>query len=452
MKLWQKNFDTDSNIEKFTVDEDKRWDLFLAPYDVLGSMAHARMLKEVKLITEPEWQQINNGLKEILDLVSNSRFEIGKDIEDIHSQVEFMLTAKKGDTGKKLHTGRSRNDQVLLDIRLFLRDRTIDMSGTTGKLIRLLLSLSEENRGIFMPGYTHFQAAMPSSFGMWFGAYAESMIEDLELLKSIFSLLNRNPLGSAAGYGSSFPLNRQFTTDLLGFESLNVNSIYAQMGRGKTERIISSVIAQMADSLGRMAGEICLYMGQDFGFFSFPDELTTGSSIMPHKKNPDVFELIRGKCNQLKALPQEMMLITTNLPSGYHRDYQLMKGRMIWALQTLALCYEMMHYMLEHVRVNAELKQRDRYKYLYSVELINQFVREGMPFREAYKKVGEQIAAGNFKIPEHPEYTHEGSLGNLMNEKLSEKLISVQKYFENQAELISKKFEYLSGNSPDQGI
>ena len=443
MKLWQKDFNVNKDIEEFTIDKDKEYDLFLAPYDVLGSLAHARMLKEAGIISDMELDSVNRGLKEIFTEVTAENFRISNGGEDIHSQVEILLTEKTGDAGKKIHTGRSRNDQVLLDIRLYVRDAILKTAVSAGSLSELLIDLSEKNKDVFMPGYTHLQAAMPSSFGLWFGAYAESIAEDIDFLKAAFDSLNRNPLGSAAGYGSSFPLKRNITTKLLGFSGMNINSIAAQMGRGKTERIISSVLAQLADTIGRMAAEICLYMGQDFGFFIFPDELTTGSSIMPHKKNPDVFELIRGKCNQVKAIPSEMMLITGNLPSGYHRDYQLMKGRIIDAINLLDQCLEMMKFMLSYVSVNRDLKSADKYKFVFSVELINRYVQEGMPFRNAYKKVSEMIASGDFKIPEHPEYTHEGSIGNLMNEEIRKRLMNTLQYIDKKASEINEIFERL---------
>ena len=443
MKLWQKDFNVNKDIEDFTIDKDKEYDLYLAPYDVLGSLAHAMMLKEAGIIDQEELDSVVKGLKEIFKQVTGDGFRIGDGIEDIHSQVEILLTEKTGDAGKKIHTGRSRNDQVLLDIRLYVRNAILKTAVSAGELSQLLLDLSEKNKDVFMPGYTHLQAAMPSSFGLWFGAYAESLTEDIDLLKSAFDNLNRNPLGSAAGYGSSFPLKRNITTELLGFTGMNVNSIAAQMGRGKTERLLSLVLAQLADTIGRMAAEICLYMGQDFGFFSFPDELTTGSSIMPHKKNPDVFELIRGKCNQVKAIPAEMMLITGNLPSGYHRDYQLMKGRIIDAINLVDQCLEMMKFMLLNVSVNRELKSADKYKFLYSVELINRYVQEGMPFRDAYKKVSELIATGKFEIPGHPEYTHEGSIGNLMNDEIRIRLMNALKYIDKSASEINEKFDRL---------
>ncbi len=445
MKLWQKEGTTNRNIEKFTIGEDQYMDLSLAPYDVIGSLAHARMLRDTNLIDRKEWEQIDKGLRNIFKKITEHDFSIGEGVEDIHSQVELLLTELTGEAGKKIHTGRSRNDQVLLDVRLYMRDQIIKTGLAGLSLSKLLLNLSEKNKEFFMPGYTHFQVAMPSSFGLWFGAYAEGLTEDIELLKAVYDLLNRNPLGSAAGYGSSFNINRQMTTDWLGFSSMNINSIAAQMGRGKSERFVSSVLAQIADSLGRMAGEICLYLGQDFNFFKFPDELTTGSSIMPHKKNPDVFELIRGKCNQIKSIPHEIMLITNNLPSGYHRDYQLMKERIVWSFSQLNQCLEMMNFMLQNVSVNQDLKSLDKYKYTYSVELVNEYVAKGTPFREAYKKVSELISSGNFEIPQHPGYTHEGSIGNLMNSKIEENVEMLNQFFLQKEEFIRNKFDELTG-------
>jgi argininosuccinate lyase len=440
MKLWQKNFNLDKSVEKFTIGEDHYFDIFLAPYDVLGSIAHAMMLCEMNLLDKDEWKIVDGALKQIYHKVIKTDFKIDEGVEDIHSQVELLLTQIAGDPGKKIHTGRSRNDQVLLDLRLYLRDQIIETALNLNSLSQQFIELSNRYKDIFMPGYTHLQAAMPSSFGLWFGAYAECIAEDIELFQSIYHIINRNPLGSAAGYGSSFPLNRQLTTDLLGFSAMNVNSIAAQMGRGRTERFLSATLAQAADTLGRMSSEICLFMGQDFGFFQFPSELTTGSSIMPHKKNPDVFELIRGKCNQIKALFQEMMLLATNLPSGYHRDYQLMKGRIIWGINTFNECVDMMNFMIKHVVINVELKNLDKYKYLFSVELINEMVKNGIPFRDAYKKVSDKIESGNFDLPENPVYTHEGSIGNLLNEKISEQLNHTNTFFKMQAEQIKSKF------------
>ena len=352
MKLWQKDYRLNEEIEKFTIGNDPETDLLLAPYDVIGSMAHAIMLRKTGLLSEGEWKEIDKGLKKIYKEVITNEFRIESGVEDIHSQVELMLTKITGEPGKKIHTGRSRNDQVLVDLRLYIRDQVIEIAIDLDSLARQLAELSEKNKNIFMPGYTHFQAAMRSSFGLWFGAYAECISEDIELLQAIFKIINRNPLGSAAGYGSSFPLRRNITTELLGFSSLNINSIAAQMGRGRTERMTASALAQSADTIGKISSEVCLYSGQDFRFFSFPDELTTGSSIMPHKKNPDVFELIRGKCNQVKSLPQELLMIGANLPSGYHRDYQLMKERIMWAMVTMKNCIRILNFMMQHIVLN----------------------------------------------------------------------------------------------------
>jgi argininosuccinate lyase len=443
MKLWQKDVNLNRDIEKFTVGDDHIYDLVLAKYDVLGSMAHARMLRDTNLLNNEEWKVIDAGLKKIYEKVKGNEFRIEDGVEDIHSQVEKLLTEITGDPGKKIHTGRSRNDQVLLDLRLYFRDEIITLSDSLMNLSEQLIDLGEKHSDVFMPGYTHLQAAMPSSFGLWFGAYAECIAEDVELFHSVFHIINRNPLGSAAGYGSSFPINRQITTSLLGFDAMNVNSIAAQMGRGRTERLLSSVLAQAADTLGRMASEICLYMGQDFGFFKFPDELTTGSSIMPHKKNPDVFELIRGKCNLVKALFPEMMMISSNLPSGYNRDYQLYKGRMIWGLTTFKECADMMNFMIRQVVINRELKTQEKYKYIFSVELVNEYVKNGMSFREAYKKVSEIIESGKFSIPAISQYTHEGSTGNPGNKTISLKLAESREFFHARSVLIKSKYDQL---------
>ena len=445
MKLWQKEFAVNRDIEKFTIDDDRTTDLHLATYDILGSLAHAHMLKNSGLVSELEWEKINEGLKDLYKDWENGTFSIEDGVEDIHSEVEKRLIEKAGEAGKKIHTGRSRNDQVLVDLRLYFRDQLLVLADHAGSLASLLIELSTKNQNIFMPGYTHFQAAMPSSFGLWFGAYGESVTEDIEWLQAMFGILNRNPLGSAAGYGSSFPLNRKITTDLLGFSSLNINSIAAQMGRGKTERMLSQGMAQLADTLGRLSGEICLYMGQDFGFFNFPDELTTGSSIMPHKKNPDVFELIRGKCNQVKSLVTELQLMTSNLPSGYHRDYQLMKARMIGSISVLSQCLTMMKFMLENIRVNPSLRELEKYKYVFSVELINEYVRKGIPFRDAYTTVSQLISEGKFKIPDSPAYTHEGSTGNLMNDQILQRLVKALNFFEEISAYVNSKFNFLLG-------
>ncbi|HLF32978.1 MAG TPA: argininosuccinate lyase [Cyclobacteriaceae bacterium] len=445
MKLWQKDYHLNEEIEKFTIGNDLETDLLLAPYDVIGSIAHAIMLNKSGLLNDLELEKVNKGLKEIYRKVTSADFRIEEGVEDIHSQVELMLTRVAGESGKKIHTGRSRNDQVLLDIRLYIRDQIFEITRNLDALSRQLIELSEKNKNVFMPGYTHFQAAMRSSFGLWFGAYAECIAEDIELFQSIFLIVNRNPLGSAAGYGSSFPIRRNITTELLGFSSLNVNSIAAQMGRGRTERMLSATLAQTADTLGRMSSEICLYCGQDFGFFTFPEELMTGSSIMPHKNNPDVFELIRGKCNQVKALPNEMLMLATNLPSGYHRDYQQMKERIMWAINTVKSCVRIMNFMLQHIVLNRELDKEKKYRYLFSVELVNEFVNDGMSFRDAYNKVSELIRSGAYKAPENVNYTHEGSIGNLQNDLIMNRLEETRRFFGTQEDQIKMKLSNLAG-------
>lgn len=417
-KLWQKDLEVDKKIEVFTVGKDRELDLLLAEYDVLGSLAHIRMLNSISLLTDAELQILTKGLVEIYDIAKQGKFEIEDGVEDVHSQVELMLTRQYGDVGKKIHSGRSRNDQVLLDLKLFMRNRVIDIVKQIELLFKQWIALSEKYKDVLMPGYTHMQIAMPSSFGLWFGAYAESLTDDISILKKAFEIINRNPLGSAAGYGSSFPLNRQMTTDLLGFESMNYNVVYAQMGRGKAEKVLANAMGIVADTLGKFAMDVTTYMSQNHGFISFPDEYTTGSSIMPHKKNPDVFELIRAHCNKIKALPNEISMITTNLPLGYHRDLQLIKENFMPAIDELADCLEMTRFMLEHIRVHKDILKDEKYKFLFSVELINKLVQDGMPFRDAYKEVGKRIADNTFNPPLEVQHTHEGSLGNLYNNEI----------------------------------
>ncbi|MCU0428376.1 MAG: argininosuccinate lyase [Cytophagaceae bacterium] len=417
-KLWQKDKGVDSLIETFTVGKDREMDIYLAPWDVLGSMAHTTMLESIQLIPSDELPVLKNALKEIYKQTIEGQFNIEEGVEDVHSQVELLLTRALGDIGKKIHSGRSRNDQVLLDLKLYTRDAIRRVTLESNTLVNLLLELSEKHKNDLLPGYTHLQLAMPSSFGLWFGAYAESLIDDMEMLLAAYRISNRNPLGSAAGYGSSFPLNRQMTTDLLGFERMNYNVVYAQMGRGKTERNVASALASVAYSLGKLSMDVCLYMNQNFGFLSFPDELTTGSSIMPHKKNPDVFELIRARCNRMQALPNDVAMITANLPSGYHRDLQLIKEIFVPAFEELISCLQIARYMLEQVQVKKDLLRDEKYKYLFTVEVVNQLVNEGMPFRDAYKEVGMQVEKGTFKAPSEIHHTHEGSLGNLMSAEI----------------------------------
>ena len=443
MKIWQKNYDVNKIIEDFTIGKDSELDLALAFYDVLGSLAHIAMLKDIHLINEKEHESLQDGLVAILEDIKKNKFRIEQGVEDIHSQVEIILTNKLGDIGKKIHSGRSRNDQILLDIKLYMRNEIQEIVGLTNNLFKRLINLSETHQEKLMPGYTHFQVAMPSSFGLWFGAYAESLSDDLVILKAAYDIINQNPLGSAAGYGSSFPLNRQMTTELLAFDSMNYNVVYAQMGRGKAEKVLSNAIALIADTMGKLATDICLYMGQDFGFISFPDEYTTGSSIMPHKKNPDVFELIRGKCNQIKAVSYEFSLLTANLPAGYHRDMQLLKENLMNSIDTLKNCLYMTEFMLESIKVNDDIVRKDKYKYLFSVEKVNQFVLEGMSFRDAYRKVADMIDNGSYQPDFELDHTHEGSIGNLCNEEIIKKMQVNVEYFKEKAEQVNQAFKSL---------
>lgn len=420
MKLWQKNTASLKEVEKFTVGNDRAFDLLLAPYDVLGNIAHAKMLSAISLLTNEEKELIVKELRNIYSSIHSSQFIIDDNIEDVHSQVEFLLTEKLGDIGKKIHSARSRNDQVLVDIKLFLRAEIEQTVHAVQSLFELLIGQSEKYKMHLLPGYTHLQLAMPSSFGLWFGAYAESLADDLITIKAAFDVVNKNPLGSAAGYGSSFPINRTLTTKLLGFSDLNYNVVYAQMGRGKAERITAQALANVADSLSKLSMDACLFLNQNFGFISFPAELTTGSSIMPHKKNPDVFELIRSHCNRIKALPNEITMMTTNLPSGYHRDLQLLKEHLFPALQTIRECISMAILMLSNIEVKENILQDEKYKYLFSVEEVNKLVLNGVPFRDAYKQVGLDIESEQFNYSASVAHTHEGSIGNLMNDKITE--------------------------------
>ena len=429
MKLWQKEGNVNQLIEKFTVGKDREMDMFLAGADVLGSLAHTQMLESIGLLERVDLVVLQKELKTIYQEILDGRFEIEEGVEDVHSQVELLLTRRLGDVGKKIHSGRSRNDQVLLDLKLFTRSAIESTVKDAKKLFDLLISLSNQHKDTLLPGYTHLQIAMPSSFGLWFGAYAESLVDDMQMMLAAYKITNKNPLGSAAGYGSSFPLNRQMTTDLLGFDSLNYNVVYAQMGRGKTEKNVAAALSSIAATLAKMAMDVCLYMNQNFGFITFPDHLTTGSSIMPHKKNPDVFELIRAKCNKIQALPNEISLMTNNLPSGYHRDLQIIKENFIPAFQELSSCLHLAGYMLENIKIKENILQDDKYKYLYSVEVVNQLVLDGMPFRDAYKKVGMDIEKGEFSIPEKINHTHEGSIGNLMNQEIAQMMDEVLKDF-----------------------
>lgn len=429
MKLWQKNIDSLKEVEQFTVGNDRVFDLQLAPFDVLGSIAHTKMLAEVGLITKEEAELLIKELKNIYNSIQNSTFNIQNNVEDVHSQVELLLTEKLGDVGKKIHTARSRNDQVLVDLKLFLRNEIEELVKEIQPLFELLQSQSEKYKDHLLPGYTHLQLAMPSSFGLWFGAYAESLVDDLITLKGAYDIINKNPLGSAAGYGSSFPINRTLTTRLLGFEDLNYNVVYAQMGRGKTERIVASALANVADTLSKLSMDACLFLNQNFDFISFPAELTTGSSIMPHKKNPDVFELIRSHCNRIKSLPIQIMLMTANLPSGYQRDLQLLKEHLFTSFKTLKDCIKMTGLMLSNIEIKKDILADEKYKYLFSVEEVNKLVNAGMPFRDAYKKVGLDIEAGKFIYDVSIHHTHEGSIGNLCNKEIKKQMQKVLNSF-----------------------
>ncbi len=418
MKLWQKDKIALDEVEKFTVGNDTELDVYLAPFDVLGSLAHTQMLESIGLLTREELNVLQVELKNIYKQIAEGGFVLEDGVEDIHSQVELMLTEKLGDTGKKIHSARSRNDQVLVDLKLFLRSEIEKLVGTTKEFFDLLMQQSDRYKDDLLPGYTHLQLAMPSSFGLWFGAYAESLVDDLITVQAAYEVVNKNPLGSAAGYGSSFPINRKMTTVLLGFSDLNYNVVYAQMGRGKTERIVAAAIANIAATLSKLSMDACLYLNQNFAFISFPDELTTGSSIMPHKKNPDVFELIRSHCNRLQALPNEIMMMTTNLPSGYHRDLQLLKEHIIPAFENLQSCLQMAGLMLGNIEVKKDLLKDEKYKFLFSVEEVNKLVLQGVPFRDAYKQIGHDIDAGNFNYSPSPAHTHEGSIGNLQTDEV----------------------------------
>jgi len=432
MKLWQKNTQTENSVDKFTVGHDRELDLLLAKSDVLGSLAHTQMLESIGLLAAEELVLIQQELKKIYRDIEEGTFRIADDVEDIHSQIELLLTQRIGEAGKKIHSGRSRNDQVLVDLKLFFRMEIEQIVHDTQVLFRQLIDLSEKHKDVLIPGYTHLQIAMPSSFGLWFGAYAESLTDDLELMLAAWNVCNKNPLGSAAGYGSSFPLNRRYTTELLGFGSLNYNVVYAQMGRGKTERILAQGMSAIAASLAKMSMDICLYMNQNFGFLSFPDHLTTGSSIMPHKKNPDVFELIRSRCNKIQALPNEIAMMTTNLPSGYHRDLQLLKENLFPSLTSLSECLQMASFMLESIQIKDQILDDKKYDYLFSVEEVNRQVLEGIPFRDAYKNTGVAIETGNFSPDKTLKHVHEGSIGNLCNAEIREEFDKVYKAFDFQ--------------------
>ena len=428
-KLWEKNVQVDQEVDRFTVGKDREMDLYLAKYDVLGSMAHITMLERIGLLTADELQTLLAALREIYKVADSGKFVIEDGIEDVHSQVELMLTRSLGDMGKKIHSGRSRNDQVLLDLKLFTRAQIQALVTAVTSLFEVLIAQSNRYQAVLMPGYTHLQVAMPSSFGLWFGAYAESLVDDLQLLQAAYRVCNRNPLGSAAGYGSSFPLNRQLTTDLLGFDSLDYNVVYAQMGRGKMERTVAFAMAGIAATLSKLAFDACLFNSQNFGFIKLPDQFTTGSSIMPHKKNPDVFELTRAKCNKIQGLPQQITLIANNLPSGYFRDLQIIKELFLPAFDELKDCLQMVTHMMREVTVNEHILDDERYALMFSVEEVNRRVVAGVPFRDAYKQVGLEIEAGQFKPNKQVAHTHEGSIGNLGNDQSAQLMQTVVKGF-----------------------
>ncbi|MBQ1797173.1 MAG: argininosuccinate lyase [Prevotella sp.] len=428
-KLWEKNFEVNKEIERFTVGRDREMDLYLAKYDVLGSMAHITMLNSIGLIADDELPQLLQELRNIYALCERGEFVIEDDIEDVHSQVELLLTRALGDMGKKIHSGRSRNDQVLVDLKLFTRAALREIVEETKTLFDELIAQSNATKDVLMPGYTHLQIAMPSSFGLWFGAYAESLTDDMLYLQAAYRMTNRNPLGSAAGYGSSFPLNRQMTTDLLGFDSMNYNVVYAQMGRGKMERNVAFSIAGLAGTMAKMAFDACLFNSQNFSFIKLPKECTTGSSIMPHKKNPDVFELIRAKCNKLQALPTQVTLIQNNLPCGYFRDLQIIKECFLPAFDELKDCLRMCAYIINKVEVKRDILDNPMYDAIFSVEEVNRLAAAGMPFRDAYKKVGLDIEAGNFTPNKEIHHTHEGSIGNLCNDRITALMDQILKDF-----------------------
>ena len=425
MKLWDKGTEINKLIEDFTIGRDTEMDFFLAEFDVLGSLAHIKMLESIGLLTAPELESLSSELRTIYSDIKKGNFEIEAGSEDVHSQVELMLTRKLGDVGKKIHSGRSRNDQVLLDLKLFTRNEIKSIVEQTSEFFGILIAQSEKYRRVLMPGYTHLQVAMPSSFGLWFGAYAESLTDDLLLLQAAYRITDQNPLGSAAGYGSSFPLNRQMTTDLLGFESMNYNVVYAQMGRGKVEKTVAFALASVAGTLSRLAYDVCLFMSQNFNFVSLPDELTTGSSIMPHKKNPDVFELLRSHCNRIQSLPNQILLMTNNLPSGYFRDLQLIKEVFIPSFTELKSCLTISSFAISNIKVNEKIMDDNRYENIYSVEEVNRKVLQGVPFRDAYRQVGESINKGDFHPDKNIHHTHEGSIGNLCLPQIGEKMEAV---------------------------
>jgi len=425
VKLWDKGFSTDKKIDHFTVGNDRELDLHLAKYDVIASKAHARMLGKIGLLTEDETKSLVDELDAISASIENGKFVIEDSFEDMHSKIEFILTEKLGDTGKKIHTARSRNDQVLVAMHLYLKDELSEIKAQAKKLFALLLKLAEEHKDVLLPGYTHLQIAMPSSFGLWFSAYAESLIDDLYFIEAAYKVADQNPLGSAAGYGSSFPIDRSFTTEEMGFATMKYNVVAAQMSRGKVEKATAFGMSSIAFTLSKMAMDICLYMSQNFDFISFPDELTTGSSIMPHKKNPDVFELVRGKCNKLQSIPNQLAMVINNLPSGYHRDLQLVKEIIVPAIQDMKACLEILTFSLKEIRIKKNILDDPKYDYLFSVDTLNELVQNGMPFRDAYKKMGQEIQKGTFAPKRDIPHTHEGSLGNLCLEEIRRKMNKV---------------------------
>lgn len=424
-KIWDKGFDNDALIDRFTVGKDRELDLLLAPYDILGTIAHTTMLEKVGLLSSEDVAVLLPELRKLYQDAVEGRFHIDDDVEDVHSQVEAELTRRIGDAGKKVHTGRSRNDQVLVDLKLFSRAAIQTTAGKVLELFRLLQNKSEQYKDVLMPGYTHLQVAMPSSFGLWFGAYAESLTTDMAQLLSAWEITNRNPLGSAAGYGSSAPLDRRLTTRLLGFADLDYNSVYAQMSRGKTERIIASAYASIAETLGRLATDCCLYSSQNFAFIHLPDKMTTGSSIMPHKKNPDVFELIRSHCNRICGIQNSLRLITTNLPSGYFRDFQLLKEEFLPMFGEMYDCLDIACYAVENMEVETHIMEDSRYRLAFTVEEVNRLVNEGLPFRDAYRQVGQSVMSGNFEFHGRLAHTHEGSIGNLCNDKVAQRMNNI---------------------------
>jgi len=430
MKLWDKGTGIDKKIESFTIGKDRELDVFLAPFDIMGTIAHSMMLKKVGLLSEDDLNLLLPALKDLYREAKEGNFRIEDEVEDVHSQVELELTRKLGDTGKKVHSGRSRNDQVLLDLKLFTRHKIMEVAASVQELFKTLQNKSEAHKDDLLPGYTHLQVAMPSSFGLWFGAYAESLTDDMQLMLAAWKIVNQNPLGAAAGYGSSFPLDRTMTTRLMGFDDLSYNVVYAQMGRGKTERTVAMAMSSIAGTLSRLAMDACLYMSQNFGFIRLPDDFTTGSSIMPHKKNPDVFELLRARCNKLTDMPQQIACITGNLPSGYFRDMQIIKEIFIPAFDELISCLDIMTLALKHIEVVRDIMDNEMYKYAFSVEEVNRRVLKGTPFRDAYKQVGLEIEAGKFSPDtSRVQHTHEGSIGNLCNDKIREKMDAVMRGF-----------------------